>query len=171
MFGTKDMKSKINKKLEQIDMIKSVINTKQLKRKTTYALRRKIRKIWFQIKNKIKEIHHKVSLWLCRHYNRIFLPHYGSKNMSKSNLFSKVKRSILTWGHYNFRQILLNKASKRLNCKVNICTEEYTSKTCGGCSVINYKLGRSETFSCPSCGLKIDRDINAARNILLLNTK
>ncbi|RHZ50134.1 hypothetical protein Glove_505g20 [Diversispora epigaea] len=52
-------------------------------------------------------------------------------------------------------------------CRVIICTEEYTSKTCGCCGHIHRKLGGSKVFRCPSCTAELDRDINGARNILL----
>ena len=45
--------------------------------------------------------------------------------------------------------------------------ESYTSKTCGACGVLNYGLGSSEVFRCPSCGLRCHRDLHAARNIYL----
>ena len=51
--------------------------------------------------------------------------------------------------------------------KINIITEEYTSKTCGRCGWLNNNLSNKDTFKCRSCGLHISRDINGARNILL----
>ena len=51
--------------------------------------------------------------------------------------------------------------------QVVICTEEYTSKTCGSCGYIHKKLGGSKEFCCPQCKTNLDRDINGARNILL----
>jgi putative transposase len=44
-----------------------------------------------------------------------------------------------------------------------------SSKTCSGCGVVKAKLALSErTYSCGSCGLVIDRDLNAARNLAAL---
>ena len=40
-----------------------------------------------------------------------------------------------------------------------------TSQECSGCGVV-VKKGRREGHNCPECGLKLDRDVNAARNIL-----
>ena len=41
-----------------------------------------------------------------------------------------------------------------------------SSKTCSGCGAIKKKLKISErTYKCDNCGLKIDRDLNAARNL------
>ena len=52
-------------------------------------------------------------------------------------------------------------------CNVHVCTEEYTSKTCGLCGNINYRLGSNEIYECKKCNLKIDRDVNGARNIYI----
>ena len=50
-------------------------------------------------------------------------------------------------------------------------SEAYTCKQCGNCGVLNDKLGSSETFVCPRCKFSADRDIHAARNILLRHLK
>ncbi|GBC07164.1 hypothetical protein RclHR1_00730013 [Rhizophagus clarus] len=72
-----------------------------------------------------------------------------------------------TWSHFHFRQHLIHKAREYPWCQVVICTEEYTSKTCGFCGYIHKKLDGSKEFCCPQCKTKLDRDINGARNILL----
>jgi transposase len=44
-----------------------------------------------------------------------------------------------------------------------------SSKTCSGCGVMKAKLALSErTYSCAACGLVLDRDLNAARNLAAL---
>jgi putative transposase len=43
-----------------------------------------------------------------------------------------------------------------------------TSQTCSGCGVVVTKRLSERTHRCPACGLVIDRDTNAARNILRL---
>ena len=41
-----------------------------------------------------------------------------------------------------------------------------SSKTCSSCGSVKAKLDRSTVvFDCTSCGIVMDRDINAARNI------
>lgn len=46
-----------------------------------------------------------------------------------------------------------------------------SSKTCSGCGTVKAKLALSErTFVCPACGLVLDRDHNAARNLAALAT-
>ena len=44
-----------------------------------------------------------------------------------------------------------------------------SSKTCSGCGAVKAKLSLSErTYRCGPCGLVIDRDLNAARNLAAL---
>lgn len=45
--------------------------------------------------------------------------------------------------------------------------QAFTSKTCGKCGHLNNKLGGSRTFNCSACKHTEDRDVHAARNILL----
>ena len=99
--------------------------------------------------------------------HRVVVICYMVKRGSFRKIHSKTARQMMTWSHYRFRQYLLHKSREYPWCKVVICTEEYTSKTCGCCGVINRNLGSSKTFKCPSCGATIDRDVNGARNVLL----
>ncbi|KLL02395.1 MAG: transposase IS605 [Mycoplasmataceae bacterium RC_NB112A] len=41
-----------------------------------------------------------------------------------------------------------------------------TSKKCSSCGKINKELGNKEIFECLNCGLILDRDVNATKNIL-----
>jgi putative transposase len=44
-----------------------------------------------------------------------------------------------------------------------------SSKTCSDCGTVKAKLSLAErTFRCPACGLEVDRDVNAARNLAAL---
>jgi len=44
----------------------------------------------------------------------------------------------------------------------------YTSQACSGCGCIVEKPLSVRRHDCPSCGLSLHRDVNAARNILFL---
>ena len=125
-----------------------------------------------RIGNLVKEVHSKLAKWLCEEYTVILLPRFETSRMIRRlerKLHTKTARNMVTWRHYQFRELL--KAKARLYSDVNVieCSEAYTSKTCGKCGTINPKLGGSKTFRCinASCGLEADRDHHAARNILL----
>ena len=77
---------------------------------------------------------------------------------------SPVTRRMLQLSHGRFRERLKTYGAAR-GRDVNIITEEYTSKTCGGCGAIHAHLGAATVFKCPKCELVVGRDLGAARNM------
>lgn len=123
-----------------------------------------------RIKNMVKELHCKLASWLCETYKVVLVPRFESSRMvtrGQRKINSKTARGMLTWSHFAFRSLLKAKAELYPWVTVIECDEPYTSKTCGCCGTINQKLGGSKTFHCATCNYTADRDINAARNILL----
>jgi len=79
----------------------------------------------------------------------------------------RLVKDMLSWAHYQFKQRLLSKAVST-GTRIYIVGEEYTTRSCGFCGLINDDIEGSETFWCDGCGLKgVDRDVHAARNILM----
>lgn len=163
-WGAGDMK-RIYALLRRADQLHS----KTSKGATKY--RRPWLRLLLKIRYKIDEVHRKFATFLCRVVKTILLPKFDTSRMvmrAQRSISSKTSRSMMNWGHYRFRETLKAKASLfGSKCRVIICDEHFTSKTCGACGVLNNKLGASKTFNCPSCGYRSDRDINGARNILL----
>ena len=71
---------------------------------------------------------------------------------------------------YRYQRRLLVKTEETV-CEARLVNERLTSKTCTRCRRIHHNLGGDEKFVCPNrnCGLVIHRDINGARNMLLMN--
>lgn len=156
---------KINKELTKklqikIDKFKSLRDRKIIKRK---RYKRKERKIYKKMNNLIDELHHKTIHFLTSTYNYIILPIFESQKMTKNSNNKYLNRDLLQLKHYLFQERLKSKCLIR-KCKLDICTEEFTSKTCGRCGILN-EVGSSEIYKCSNCDLTIDRDINGARNI------
>ena len=61
--------------------------------------------------------------------------------------------------------------AEKTDCELELVNERYTSKTCTRCGHIHRRLGGNKRYVCPNenCGLRIDRDVNAARNMLLMH--
>ncbi len=82
---------------------------------------------------------------------------------------SGLNRAILDVGFGEFRRQLTYKTSWYGSLLVPVARFAPTSKTCSACGTVKAKLRLSErTFTCGTCGLVIDRDLNAARNIAAL---
>ena len=92
------------------------------------------------------------------------------KRMRKKKTLSKRTKFVLNMlSHYKFKQHLINKCDE-YGCEINIVTEEYTSKCCSKCGILSENY-TNRIKTCISCGLKIDRDINGSRNILIKNSE
>ena len=155
------IKKELVKKLQtKIDLFRSMRDRKIIKRK---RYTRKERKIYSRMNNLIDELHHQTINFLTTTYNHIILPIFESQKMTKHSNNRYLNRSLLQLKHFLFQQRLKAKCLLR-QCTLDICTEEYTSKTCGGCGVLN-DVGCSEIYTCSKCNLIVDRDVNGARNI------
>ena len=68
-----------------------------------------------------------------------------------------------------FRQQLMSSAYLRPGAVVIETGEAFTTQTCGLCGTRNPNVGSAKVFACadPACGVRIDRDVNGARNIAL----
>ena len=78
----------------------------------------------------------------------------------------KLARSISDVGWSRFVAMLAYKA-ERAGAHLIRVDPRNTSQRCSGCGELVPKSLAVRTHACPSCGLTIDRDRNAARNILL----
>lgn len=125
-----------------------------------------------RVKNLVKELHWKVADELTKRYGTIVIPPFETKDMASTKRGRKLRkksvRQMLGMSHYAFRVRLEHKAASR-GREVRVMGEEYTSKTCTMCGVVDANLGGAKTYRCRSCGAVYDRDGGAARNIFIKN--
>jgi len=70
-------------------------------------------------------------------------------------------------GLAEFQQLLAYKAEEA-GTQVVTVNPAYTSQACSACGVVVKKDLSVRVHVCPDCGYTADRDVNAARNILML---
>lgn len=160
--------------LKQEDKLKSFLSKNQnnIKKRSVYNIRKRCFLLRTKVKNSVRELHLKTCSWLTKNFKNIFLPTFSVKQMINKKYRKISKRSVrsmLSLSHFAFKNMLINMGKSR-GCKITICSEAYTSKTCGNCGFINNSLGSNRTYECPICDIVIDRDYNGARNIYLRNT-
>lgn len=108
-----------------------------------------------------RDFHHKTALLLVRGYDVIYIEDLQVANMVRNHHLAK---SISDAGWAQFRAILEAKAGYA-GRRVVLVEPAYTSQDCSGCGERVSKSLSVRTHVCPSCGLVMDRDENAARNI------
>jgi putative transposase len=107
------------------------------------------------------DFHHKTALGLLRTYDTIYLEDLRVANMVRNH---RLATSIADAGWAAFRTILEAKAACA-GRQVIAVPPQYTSQDCSGCGMRVHKSLSVRTHVCLSCGLILDRDENAARNI------
>jgi putative transposase len=118
-------------------------------------------KAYQSVKRQRADFHHKTALQLLRQYDVIYLEDLRVANMVRNHHLAK---SISDAGWAQFRTILEAKAAYA-GRRVIAVPAQYTSQDCSGCGERVPKSLSVRTHVCPSCGLVLDRDENAARNI------
>ena len=107
---------------------------------------------------------HKVSHKLVNEFDVIVCEDLNVKGMIKNHKLSK-HIADASWG--NFVTLLQYKCDWYAKELVKVNRFYPSSKTCGDCGWINQELRLSDReWTCNSCGVVHDRDINASKNIL-----
>lgn len=111
---------------------------------------------------------HEVSDMLTRRFDSIVIEDLAVKNMIHNR---KLARAIADAGFGMLRRMIEYKAGLR-GCSVTIAPRFFpSSKACSECGCIKDTLTlRDEVFRCDECGHEQDRDLNAALNLLRLDT-
>jgi putative transposase len=119
-------------------------------------------KTFHTITNQRRDFHRKLALDLVRRYDAVYYEHLNLANMRQNKHLSK---SIRDAGFGLFALHLTCKAVEAGKIAMHVAPR-YTSQTCSGCGVLVPKGWRTRWHDCPECGTSLDRDQNAARNIL-----
>lgn len=136
--------------------------TKKIKGSTNrYKQRLKLARIHHKIKNRRNDFLHKVSRYYVDNYDTIFVEELKIQNMVKNHHLAK---SIIDSSWNSFFQKIEYKA-ERAGILFKKITPNNTSQKCSWCGNLVKKYLAQRTHRCPFCGLQIDRDHNAARNI------
>lgn len=144
------------------------IAQRSLARKKKGSNRRKkavsaVAKLHHHIANQRKDFHHKTALNLVSEYGFIAHENLNTKGLARGMLAKSVNDA--GWG--NFLNILRFKA-ECAGVRVVGVNPAYTTQACSFCGCLPAKkiTLSDRVYHCDSCGLVMDRDENAARNIL-----
>lgn len=137
---------------------------KELKNKKRKSMRLALLRIGEHIHNLVNDMHKKLAKFLCMNYSQIYLPRLNFHKCKNLNRKSKSKLASLQ--HCKFLDNLIYKASS-YDSKVHEVNEAWTSKTCSNCGYIKFDLKNQDIYNCSNCHIRIGRDINASKNIML----
>ena len=124
--------------------------------------RREVAKVKRHIKRKVLDYQHKITTWLVREYDAVFVEDLNVKGMLEQSHNARNKQDA-AWRQFI---TLLEYKADLYGCHVKQVEPEGTTKECASCGVETAKPIWVREHSCPSCGFECDRDANAAMNVL-----
>jgi putative transposase len=128
-------------------------------------LSRKIGKLHHKIKNQRDDFLHKQSRKIAKDYNFICIEKLEVKKLiEKKDQYKAVRKSIVDSGWSSLVTKLAYKVEET-GSKLILVNPAYTSQICSRCGKLVKKNLTDRIHKC-RCGLTIDRDTNAAKNIL-----
>jgi len=130
-------------------------------------LNKKIDRLKSKKDDLLLDLHNRLAYDLVQNYDVIFLPTFETHKMSRKQgrrIRRRTTREMLSLGHYEFK-LRIKWYAKKYGKHVVDCNESYTSKTRSWDGTIDDKLGGKKTIKDDK--IIVDRDVNAARGILL----
>ncbi len=115
-----------------------------------------------KIKRKVEDFQHKLTTWLVKKYDVVAVEDLDVKPMLETSQNAKSKQDA-AWSR--FIELLEYKGELH-GTHVETVEPRGTTKECSVCGVETAKPIWVREHSCPACGHKEDRDLNAAKNIL-----
>ena len=155
----------IEKYEEKLAKEQKRLSKKQKGSKNREKQRKKVRAIHKKIKNTRLDFLHKTTSNIITKYDGVVLEGLNVKGMMKNHRLAK---SIADVSWLEFRRQLEYKAKWNFKHSVLIGRFEPASKTCSNCGCIQDMPLSKRQFDCPDCGISIDRDLNASKNICRL---
>lgn len=149
---------------DKIKKLQKQLSKKQKGSNNRNKVRIRLAKVYKKINDKKQYYLHQVSNSLINENQIICMENLNVKGMMKNH---KLAESILEMNFGEFRRILEYKA-RWYNRKIVFVDRFYpSSKKCHNCGYINKILTLNDRqWICPNCGKLINRDYNAALNIL-----
>lgn len=157
----------LRKSEKRLCKLQKDLSRKKKGSKNRNKARKKVAKLHEKISNQRKDFLHKLSSKLIRENQSIVIEDLKVGNMLKNHKLAKAISEV-SW--HEFR-VLLEYKSKWYNRELIIAPSNYASSQL--CSECGNKSSQTKdlscrTYNCPVCGMILDRDINASKNLLKL---
>jgi len=149
------------KKLKRLERAKS---RRKKGSQNRLKARKAIAKLHARIANIRKDASHKLTSYLSKNHALVAIEDLHVAGMLKNH---KLAQAVSDSNLGEIRRQLEYKAAWHGTHVVTIDRFYPSSKTCSGCDYIKPELSlRERTFVCEQCGMVLDRDLNAAKNIV-----
>src|SRR6266699_1325135 len=173
----------VRQAVQKLKKLQEALSRKKRGSKRRRKAAQRVAKTHRHRRNQRKDFHHKEARKLVKQYRTIVFEKLAPSNMSKrpkpkqdettgqylpngASAKAGLNKSILDAGWGQFQQICESKA-ECAGSRVLFVSPKQTSQMCSSCGALVQKELKERWHSC-SCGCSLDRDHNAAKNILQL---
>ena len=141
------------------------LSKKRKRSQNRFKAKVKLARAYEKLTNSRLDFLHKTSLMLVRKYRLISLENLNIKDMAQQKYGKQINDA--GWGM--LASMLCYKAESA-GCRIMFVNPEGTTQQCSRCGMVVPKTLWDRVHNCPNCGLVLDRDLNAAKNILKRST-
>jgi putative transposase len=154
----------LEKKLKKLKKLSKSLSRKKKGSKNREKAKLRVARLYLRVFNIRQDTLHKITTYLAKNHSRIVIEDLCVSGMLKNR---KISRAITDVGFYEFRRQLKYKC-EGYGSELVIAPRFYpSSKKCSSCGHVKNKIELSERiYICKRCGLEIDRDLNAANNLV-----
>ena len=152
--------------LHRLQCLHRRLSRKQSGSRNREKARRRLARCYERVANQRVDFQQKLSTRLIRENQAIMVESLNVQGMMRNR---RLARAIADAAWSRFLEMLRYKSEWYGVALVAVGRYSPTSRRCHGCGAINDVLSLSDrTWSCLTCGLTLDRDVNAAKNIKLM---
>jgi putative transposase len=156
----------LDRTLDRVKRVQRNLSRKKKDSNNREKAKAKLAKVHDKVKNQRNDFLHKLSRFYINMYGTICVEALDVKSLNENPASRGLHRNIHDAGWARFLAMLSYKAESAGRRLVTV-EPRNTSQACSQCGSIVHKELKDRIHDCPYCGLVIDRDKNAAYNILI----
>ncbi len=157
----------LGRRLRKLKQLHRFLSRKEKRSKNRERAKLRLAKMYLKIFNIRQDTIHKVTTNLAKSHSKVVIEDLLVSGMMRNR---KLARAIADVGFYEFRRQLEYKCQWYGSELVVVSRTFPSSKMCSQCGHRKKELSLSEReYECEQCGLEIDRDLNAALNLVAVS--
>ena len=157
----------LRRNLKRLRKAQRELSRKQRGSRNREKARIKVAKLYEKVADTRRDFHFKVAYYLVTTFKEVICEdlHTSKMFLGKDKQSRLARRALYDVALVSFL-VILQQMANLYGCRLTKVDPQYTSQICSNCGAIVKKDLSVRVHKCPHCGLEIDRDVNAARNIL-----
>ena len=157
----------LGRRLRKLKQLHRSLSRKEKGSKNREKAKLRLAKMYLRVFNVRQDTLHKVTTYLAKSHSKVVIENLGVSWMLKNRRLARVIADV---GFYEFRRQLEYKCQWYGSELVVVSRTFPSSKMCSQCGHRKKELSLSEReYECEQCGLEIDRDLNAALNLVAVS--